>query len=122
MKYFRDLESEDKINEIIHKTGMFHINQERIACFKSKGTSTKNIIARCHGLSKIQQLGLKTEPFYVIELISENFDKLDEKEKIKTLIHELMHIPHNFGGGFRHHNYVNKRSVEKIYQIFKKND
>jgi predicted metallopeptidase len=97
---------------------MQHVREDRIACFRSSGTSTKRVIARCHGLSKIQQLGLKAEPFYVIELISENFDRLDEQEKIKTLIHELMHIPNNFGGGFRHHNFVNRKSVDKMYKRY----
>ena len=118
MQYFPAYELEIKAKEIIEKLGMSHIDGTRIACFRSRGTSTRGVIARCHGLSKIQQLGLRTEPFYVIEVISEQFDRLDEQEKIKTLIHELMHIPHNFGGGFRHHNFVNRKSVDALYRRF----
>jgi len=118
MKYYPAFDMELKTKEIIRTLRMQHVREDRIACFNSKGTSTKNIIARCHGLSKIQQLGLKTEPFYVIEFISENFEKLDDSEKIKTIIHELMHIPNNFGGGFRHHDIVNRKSVEKMYKIY----
>jgi len=118
MKYFPAFDMEQKMRHIIRTLNMQHVREDRIACFRSSGTSTKRVIARCHGLSKIQQLGLKAEPFYVIELISENFDRLDEQEKIKTLIHEIMHIPNNFGGGFRHHNLVNRKSVDKMYKRY----
>ena len=118
MKYFPAFDMELKMRHIIRALSMQHVREDRIACFRSQGTSTKRVIARCHGLSKIQQLGLKAEPFYVIELISENFDRLDEQEKIKTLIHEIMHIPNNFGGGFRHHNFVNRKSVDKMYKRY----
>ena len=119
MKYFPAFDMELKIKNIIRALDMQHVREDRIACFRSRGTSTKRVIARCHGLSKIQQLGLKAEPFYVIELISENFDRLNEDEKIKTLIHELMHVPQNFGGGFRHHNFVNRKSVERLYKRYR---
>ena len=118
MRYFPAFDMEQKMRHIIRTLSMQHVREDRVACFRSTGTSTTRVIARCHGLSKIQQLGLKTEPFYVIELISENFDRLDETEKIKTLIHEIMHIPNNFGGGFRHHNLVNRKSVDKMYKRY----
>ena len=54
---------------------------------------------------------------YVIELMSEKFDSQSHEDQVKTIIHELLHIPHNFGGGFRHHKpYVNKREVEAAYK------
>lgn len=78
-------------------------------------------LARCHGLSRIIQLALDLKHHYVIEIISEQFDKLDKANQTKVLIHELMHIPHAFGGGFRSHRpYVTKRKVEKMYQQFLK--
>ena len=107
------------MKDIIQKLGMNHVREDRIACFRSKGSCARGVIARCHGLSKIQQLGLKAEPFYVIEMITENFDRLSEEEKIKTMIHELMHVPHNFGGGFRHHNLVNRKGVNELYRQLK---
>jgi len=119
MKYYPAFDLELKTKEIIRTLRMSHVREDRIACFKSSGTSSRGVIARCHGLSKIQQLGLKTEPFYVIEFITEVFDRMSEEEKTKTIIHELMHIPNNFGGGFRHHNFVNRKSVDKMYKLFK---
>jgi len=119
MKYYPAFDLELKAKEVIRTLGMSHVKENRIACFRSKGTCARGVIARCHGLSKIQQLGLKTEPFYAIEFITENFDKLSDDEKTKTIIHELMHIPNNFGGGFRHHNYVNRRTVDAMYRRFK---
>ena len=40
------------------------------------------------------------------------------EEKVKTLIHELMHIPKAFGGGFRHHDVVNRKNVENLYKRY----
>jgi predicted metallopeptidase len=120
MKYFPAFDLELKAKQIIRILGMQHVKEDRIACLRSTGTSADGVIARCHGLSKVQQIGLKAEPFYTIEFITENFEKLPEDEKIKTIIHELMHIPNNFGGGFRHHNFVNRKSVDKMYKEFLK--
>ena len=96
-----------------------HINIESIQCFRSYGTSTKNTVARCHSLGKIMQKALETEAFYPIEFLSENFDKLSEEEKVKVIIHELMHIPKNFGGGFRHHDYVCEKNISVNYRKYK---
>ena len=116
MKYYPAYDLEIAMKDIVRKLEMKHVQEDRIACFRSRGSCARGVIARCHGLSKIQQLGLRADPFYVIEIISETFDKLSEEEKVKTLIHELMHIPHNFGGGFRHHNFVNRKSVNELYK------
>jgi predicted metallopeptidase len=68
------------------------------------------------------QKALDQPAHYVIEIISEKYEKLSDEEKTRTLIHELMHIPKSFGGGFRHHRpYVNRRAVEEQYKIFVKN-
>jgi predicted metallopeptidase len=60
-------------------------------------------------------------PAYTIEVISEIFDKMSAEEKDKTLIHELMHIPGGFGGGFRpHKGYVERKMVDAVYEKLKK--
>jgi predicted metallopeptidase len=66
------------------------------------------------------QLALNMKPHYIIEIISEQFDKLGPEEQTKVLIHELMHIPHSFGGGFRSHRpYVTKKKVERMYEQYR---
>jgi len=117
MKYEFSPEIHEKAKEIIEKLGLVHIQIENIACIKSYGSKSR-AIARCHALGKIMQKALDRKAFYVLEFLSEKFDKLDEENKIKTIIHELMHIPKSFGGGFKHHNYVTERNVNKLYQEF----
>ena len=57
--------------------------------------------------------------YYGLEFISKRFDKMDKEEQIKVIIHELMHIPATFGGGFRHHDHVCDKNVEKNYREYK---
>ncbi len=122
MKYTFSQEWTEKLGEIAEQLGFDHIPLERVACVKSKGTKTKRVIARIHALGKVMQLGMRQKPFYVIELISERFDKQPREQQIKTLIHELLHIPHSFGGGFRHHKpHVNDKTVEAAFKRLKNN-
>ena len=53
------------------------------------------------------------------EVIAKEFDYLTSKGKIKTIIHELMHIPKSFGGGFINHNKINSYSVNQAYQRYR---
>ena len=96
-----------------------HVKLERVKCFRSYGTSSRGTIARCHTIGKLMQKAMNTNAFYVLEFISERFDKLKEEDKIKVIIHELMHIPATFGGGFRHHDHVCDRNIEKNYRAYK---
>ena len=108
-----------KIEDIIHKLQMTHVDGSRVACIRSKGSKSKRVIARCHGLSRIMQLALNQKPHYAIEVVSERFDKLNKEDQTKVLIHELMHIPHSFGGGFRAHKpHVTQKKVERMYKKF----
>ncbi|MEK6872898.1 MAG: putative metallopeptidase [Nanoarchaeota archaeon] len=95
-----------------------HVRLNDVICIRSFGSSSRGTIARCHALGKAMQLALNRRGFYVIEAISKRFDKLSEQERTKTLIHELMHIPKSFGGGFRHHDYVCNKNIEREYQKY----
>ena len=106
------------IAEKISKNLFPHVDISRIKCFKSYGSSTKRTIARCYALGKIMQKALNIRAFYVLEFLSERFDKLSEEEKLKTIIHELMHIPKTFGGGFKHHDFVTEKNVNKHYELY----
>jgi predicted metallopeptidase len=108
-----------EIKEIIYKLKMTHIDDARVACVRSRGSASRRTLARCHGFPKIMQLALQMKPHYIIEVISEQFDTLSAEEQTKVLIHELMHIPHAFGGGFRSHRpHVTKKKVEQMYKKF----
>lgn len=96
-----------------------HVKLNRIKCYRSYGTSSRRTIARCHALGKLMQEALGIDAFYALEFITERFDKLDEEGKIKVIIHELMHIPFTFGGGFKHHDVVNSKNVNKAYELYK---
>jgi predicted metallopeptidase len=69
-------------------------------------------------MSKVLQVALRAEPVYVLEFLSERFDRLGEKDQTRTIIHELMHIPKNFGGGFRFHDHVTARNVEATLDAY----
>lgn len=94
------------------------IDINRIKCYRSFGSSSRNTVARCHALGKLMQKALGVRAFYPLEFISERFDKLSHDEQVKIIIHELMHIPKTFGGGFRHHDFVCSKNINKCYKIY----
>jgi predicted metallopeptidase len=110
-------EIETKLKRITRKLKMDHIDLDRVRGVRSYGSTGKGIIARCHALPKVMQLALGIDAHYVIEILSENYNRLSKEEQIKILIHELMHIPETFGGGFRmHRDHVTRKNVEKLYR------
>ncbi|HIH21355.1 MAG: metallopeptidase, partial [Candidatus Diapherotrites archaeon] len=122
MKYYFSQELTEKAGKIARELEMQHIVLERIACVKSTGSKSKRTIARIHTLGKVMQLGMQEKPFYTIEFISENFDKQGIEEQEKTIIHELMHIPAGFKGGFRQHKpFVTGKKVEEMWEKLKQN-
>lgn len=117
MKYEFAPDLQEKAEEI-SKFLFPHIITERIKCFRSYGSSSRNTIARCHTLGKLMQKAIGIKAYYTLEFLSERFDKLDEREKMKIIIHELMHIPKTFGGGFKHHDHVSGENVEMHYNTY----
>lgn len=117
MKYFYSKEWTDKTREIALNCEMNYIDLKNIYCIKSTGSKTKRVIARIHSIGKAIQTGAGLPSIYVIELISEIFDKQSKEEQIKTIIHELLHVPKAFGGGFKgHKKHANKRNTDKLFQ------
>lgn len=107
-----------KVGEEICMLFFPHVIFERVKYFRSYGTSTKRTIARCHTVGKIMQKAMGMPAYYALEFIHEKFDNLSEEEKVKTVIHELMHIPKSFGGGFRHHDHVCDKNINFIYKKY----
>jgi len=108
-----------RVKEVIQKLKMTHIDESRVICLRSRGSGSRRVIARCHGLPRIMQIALGQKPHYIIEILSERFDRLSREDQTKVLIHEVLHIPHSFGGGFRSHKpYVTRAKVQKMYDEF----
>jgi predicted metallopeptidase len=86
------------------------------------GVQNLNVsLPRIHGLGRIWQEALRRPSAYVVEVISEQYDKLSDEEKEKTVIHELLHIPKGFSGGFRpHKGYIDKKQVERLHNVLLK--
>jgi len=121
IRYVEASDVKKLVDEIAEKLDFFHIVPQFVYCYRSYGSKSKRVIARIHGLGKIWQEALRKPPTYVIEVISESYDKLCEKDKEKTLIHELLHIPKGFSGGFRpHRGYIDKERIEKLHRLLLK--
>jgi predicted metallopeptidase len=117
MRYEEAPDIKERMDEIVRALGMNHIDIERVGCLRSYGSSTRRIIARCHALGKVMQKVMKTKAFYAIEFL-ERFDKMPKHEQDKVIIHELMHVPKTFGGGFRQHDWVCEDNVDKLHEKF----
>ena len=122
IKYGDAPEIKRQVDQIAEDLELFHVVPQFVFCVRSKGSKAKRTIARIHGLGKLWQRVLNLPPSYTIEVISEIYDKMSKEDKEKTLIHELMHIPGGFSGGFRpHKGYVERKMVEELYRKLQKN-
>jgi len=72
-----------RIAEDISRRMFPHIRIDRIKCFRSYGSSSYRTIARCHALGKLMQLAMNVDAFYALEFLSEQFDNLNDVEKMK---------------------------------------
>ncbi len=120
---FEKAEDVEKLaHDIVQKIPMAHVKLDSLYFVRSQGSKAR-AYARIWGLSRIFQVAAGYKPTYVIEVISKYFDKLPNEEKMKVLIHELLHIPKTFSGALkahrgRHHR-VDRREVEKWYKQLK---
>lgn len=120
IKYYEASDVKQLVDTIITELRLTHIDPKHIYCFKSRGSKSKRTIARIHSLEKLWQKALKTHPRYLIEVIAERYDKLSQTDREKVLIHELLHIPKGFSGGFRpHKGYINKKKIDQLHAAFK---
>lgn len=117
MKYEYAPDLKERMTEIVNTLEMNHIDLSRVECLRSKGSSSRRTIARCHTIGKLMQKAMKVKAFYAIEFL-ERFEKLSKKEQDKVIIHELMHIPQTFGGGFRQHDFVCEENVEIMHEKY----
>jgi len=91
-----------RLKEILKKIEMSYVKFEQIAAIRSYGSKSR-AIARIWAFPTIWQEALGLKPHYVIEVLSEKFDRQNPEQQTKTLIHELLHIPNNFSGALVPH-------------------
>ncbi|MFH1437868.1 MAG: putative metallopeptidase [Pseudomonadota bacterium] len=121
LKYEKAQDLNETVADIVSTLDMKHLDPERILCMRSTGSKSKRIVARIHALQRIVSEALDGKIVYVIEFICENFDKLSREEQLKTVIHEMLHIPRTFGGGLLgHKRYVRSTRVKKFYDDYVK--
>jgi len=117
---YKVAEEEQKIvNNIIIKLKLDYIDLNRLKIIYSFNAKT-NAIARIWGTPKPLSVAFGIQPLYVIELVWEKYARLSEEDKLKVLLHEILHIPKTFSGGLRPHgNKVNNREVERLLKKLK---
>lgn len=110
--------------ELVSNLSMDWILFERIFFYRSTNSSAR-AYARTWGLPQLWQRSLSVEPSYIVEVLSEHFDKLDEEKQDKIILHELTHIPRNFSGALVAHTRHAKGSfhdkLDQLYEQYKKN-
>lgn len=111
-----DPEIERRAKELIKTLELEWLSYGRIFYYRSQDSKAR-AYARTWGLPKLWQRSLGVEPAYIVEVISEHFDKLSEREQDKVLLHELTHIPHNFSGALVPHTRHKKGSFHDKLDI-----
>ena len=122
MRYKIAPDIKEQVRGIVKALSLSHIDIERIYCIRSFGVKTR-AVARIWGIPKIFKEVAGIKPCYIIEVNSKKFDPLGEKEKTKTLIHELLHIPKTFSGALLSHrgryHRIDEQRVKKILKRLK---
>lgn len=95
-----------------------HVDVRRVVCFRSAG-STARIYARIWALPRIFQIALGVEAHYAVEVV-EAFDRQGDDDQVRTLLHELMHVPKTFSGALVPHRCFGRNidcgSVEVLFR------
>ncbi len=116
-----DKKLKQQLKKTIKEAGVTWVKTSRIFTYRSENAKTR-AYARIWGLSRIWQKALKEDPAYILEVISEKYDKLSDYEKSKVLLHEVAHIPKNFSGALVPHTRKRKGSfrdkLRKLYEDY----
>ena len=124
MNWYVAPDVQKRLHRILHHLDLPHVKKDHLIIYRSRGSKSR-AYARIWSLPRVWQMALKVSPQYIIEVVSEKFDKLSLENRDRTLIHELMHIPKTFSGALVPHrsrsHRINQQTVEKLYQDFKRN-
>ena len=122
MKYDKAPDVKKRIDALIEALEFTHIKADYIHCIRSFDAQTR-AYARIWGMAKIFKEVVGIEPHYIIEVNARKFDRLSDRDQVKTLVHELMHIPKTFSGALLSHkgphHRINDREVERILRAKK---
>jgi predicted metallopeptidase len=110
---------QDMMQDLVISLDMKHIKSERVFCYRTTGSKAR-AYARIWSFPKIFQDVLTIDAAYVLEIISEKFDKLSQDEKKRVIIHELLHIPKNFSGSLLPHSYGHTQIEREVEVLFRK--
>lgn len=109
------------LKKVTQRLPFGYIDPTRVVCMRSYG-ATSRARARIWSFPKIWQMALNKPSYYIIEVLSQHFDKLTEDDKTRVMIHELMHIPKNFSGALVPHRGMHKRidhtTVEILFRSY----
>lgn len=109
-----------RIKVIVRALCLEHVSDKHIIGMRSFGSKSR-AIARIWGLPKIWQQALYLNAYYIIEVVSEKFDRMSKEEQDKTLIHELLHVPKTFSGALVPHECFGKRiDTKSVGELYKK--
>lgn len=119
IKYLEAPDVKELVDRIVSMLGFSHIELDCIYCYRSTNSKSRRTVARIHSLGKLWQKALNNHSAYLIEVISERYDRLSVEEKEKVIIHELLHIPQGFAGGFRpHRGHITKNKIDGLHSKF----
>ncbi len=115
-----------RLGVFIKELDLNFLKTSRIFVYRSFNSSSR-AYARTWGFPRIWQISLEEEPAYVIEVLSERFDRLHKMDQDKILLHEIAHIPRNFSGSLVAHTRRGKNSFHDklenmIFQYLKNAD
>lgn len=122
MEWTEDEAIKTRLRDIVKQLEFEHIVLDRVHCYSTSGSKAR-AYARTWMFPKIFQKVLNVPPAYVIEVISEKFNRLSYQDQTRVLIHELLHIPKNFSGSLLPHTYGGgkkiHKEVDKLYKLLK---
>jgi predicted metallopeptidase len=119
MEWVRADDITREVIALVVKLNFDYIDCRRIICMRSVGSSSR-ARARIWSFPRVWQQALNLPACYIIEVLSQHFDRLSADDKKRVLIHELLHIPRNFSGSLVAHRGRNHRiDSRRVEQLLK---
>lgn len=120
MAYIRLAKVEVDIKNAVVRHSLSHLTHVDIVVVYNPNSRSK-AVARIWGISKIFQEVLGLNPVYIVELLRP-FKNLNCTERVKTIAHELAHIPKTKSGALRPHNKAFWKDYRLYTRLFKCED